>query len=290
MDGTAHVLGVLLGPRRLSWKLLGIGLLALAVAAATVRGPFRVQADAVLRGAEQRAAVAPFAGYVAEASLRAGDVVAKGDVLVRLDEADLQLEELRWRAEVDRLDAQARDALAKYDRPQVALLEAQRAQAQAQLALAVGQRARATILAPIDGVIVAGDLSQQLGAPVQPGDVLFEVAPLDRFRIEIFVDERDLRYVATGQTGTLVLTSRPSEGVGFVTTRLTPVAEARADRNTFRVEAEPVAEVAPEAGPDGLRPGMEGVAKIDAGEALLAWTWSRRMVDWMRSTLWTWQP
>jgi multidrug efflux pump subunit AcrA (membrane-fusion protein) len=290
MDGTVHVLGVLLGPRRLSWKLLGVGLVALAVAAATVRGPFRVQADAVLRGAEQRAAVAPFAGYIAEARLRAGDVVTKGDILVRLDDADLRLEELRWRAEVDRLDAQARDALAKYDRPQVALLEAQRAQAEAQLSLAVAQRARTTILAPIDGVIVSGDLSQQLGAPVQPGDVLFEIAPLDRFRIEIHVDERDLRYVAQGQTGTLVLTSRPGSGVGFVTTRLTPVAEARADRNTFRVEAEPVADLTPAGGPDGLRPGMEGVAKIDAGEALLAWTWSRRMVDWLRSTLWTWQP
>src|SRR5690606_11289021 len=124
VDGTLHVLGVLLGPRRIGWKLLALVLAGLVIAAATVRGPFRVQADAVLRGAEQRAAVAPFAGFIAEAPLRAGDRVRQGDLLVRLDDSDLRLEELRWRSEVDRLISQSREALASHDRPQVALLEA----------------------------------------------------------------------------------------------------------------------------------------------------------------------
>jgi hypothetical protein len=35
---------------------------------------------------------------------------------------------------------------------------------------------------------------------------------------------------------------------------------------------------------------MEGVARIEAGEALVAWTWTRRLVDWLRQTAWTWQP
>ena len=33
-------------------------------------------------------------------------------------------------------------------------------------------------MAPIPGVIVSGDLSQAIGAPVERGQVLFELAPL----------------------------------------------------------------------------------------------------------------
>jgi len=287
VDGTGHVLGILLGPRRLGWKLLAVAVLALVVAAATVTAPFRVQASAVLRGAVQRAAVAPFAGYVDQAPARAGDAVAAGDLLARLDDTDLRLEELRWRSEIDRFSAQARDALAQYDRTQVALLEAQIEQARAQLRLTEARLARTRITAPIDGMVVAGDLSQRLGAPVQAGEVLFEIAPLDAFRIDIHVDERDLRHVEPGQTGRLVLTGEPAEGRPFAVTRITPLSEPREGLNTFRIEAELLAgdPAAPR-----LRPGMEGVAKIDVDQALLSWIWTRRLVDWARRTAWTWQP
>lgn len=287
VDGTMHVLGILLGRRRLSWKLLALVLAGLLVAGATVRGPFRVQAEAVLRGEVQRAAVAPFAGFVAAGPLRAGDVVRAGDLIAQLDDTDLRLEDLRWRSEIDRLASQQRAALAQYDREQVALLEAQIAQARAQLRLTEAQLGRTRIVAPIDGMIVAGDLTQRLGAPVQLGEVLFEVAPLDAFRVDIFLDERDLRHVAPGMRGDLSLTGRPADPLGFDLTRITPVAEVRDGINAFRAEGRLDAAAVVAA---GLRPGMEGVARVEAGEALVVWVWSRRLVDWLRQTAWTWQP
>ncbi|OYU20116.1 MAG: diguanylate cyclase [Rhodobacteraceae bacterium PARR1] len=284
VDGLGHVLGRVLGPRHMSWKLGALVALGVIVGGATATGVFRVQADAVLRGEVNRAVVAPYAGFIAEAPLRAGDQVQKGDVLVQLDEADLRLEALRWRSEMDRLSSQSREALAKKDRAQVALLEAQIAQARAQSDLAEAQLSRSRLLAPIDGVIVTGDLSQKLGAPVQLGEVLFEVAPLDRYRVDIFVDERDLRYVTAGMGGVVALAGQPSDGLALTVTRITPLAEAREGANTFRVEA------ALDAPPQGLRPGMEGAAKLEVGQARVVWVWSRRMVDWARRTLWTWQP
>ncbi|HMO70144.1 MAG TPA: HlyD family efflux transporter periplasmic adaptor subunit, partial [Paracoccaceae bacterium] len=284
VDGFVHVLGVLLGPRRLSWKLLAVALVALAVAAATVQGPFRLQAEAALRGSLQRAAVAPFAGYVAEAPVRAGDRVTTGDLLVRLDDADLRLEELRWRSEIDRLRAQARTALARGERDNVGLIEAQVSQARAQLDLAALQLARARVTAPIDGLVVAGDLSQRLGAPVSQGEVLFEIAPDGDWRLDIWIDERDLPHAAEGQRGTLALTGAPDAALPFTVTRITPVAEAREGANTFRAEARI------DGAPDGLRPGMEGVARVEAGRALMAWVWTRRLADWARRTVWAWTP
>ncbi|MCP5109497.1 MAG: HlyD family efflux transporter periplasmic adaptor subunit, partial [bacterium] len=184
-----------------------------------------------------RAAVAPFNGFIETASVRAGDLVATGDEITRLDSADLVLERLRWRSELDRLKAELRAAQAKYDRSQAAFLEAQVSQAEAKLKLTNTQLARTRITSPIDGLIVSGDLSQRLGAPVQPGEVLFEVAPLDAFRLDIFVDERDMRYVDLGQSGQLALTGRPEQPLDFEISRVTPVSEIRDSTNTFRVEA-----------------------------------------------------
>lgn len=284
VDGLLHALGVLLGPARLSWKLLGLGLLLLLVAAATVRAPFRIQADAVLRGSVQRAVVAPFSGYVAEAPLRAGDRVGVGAVIARLADADLQLEALRWRSERDRLSAQQRDEMAQYNRAQVALLEAQIRQADAQLALAEAKLERTVLLAPIDGLILQGDLSQRLGAPVQQGEVLFEIAPLDDYRVELMVDERDLRHVGEGAAGRLILTGQPDQGLGVRIDRITPIAEAHEGANAFRVEASLIDRAG------HLRPGMEGIAKIDVGDRLLSYIWTRRLADWARRTIWVWQP
>jgi len=283
-DTLVHALGVLLGPCRLSWKVLALFLIGLGVAAATFQGAFRINADSVVRGTVVRAAVAPFNGFIEAASVRAGDVVAAGDELARLDSADLVLERLRWTSELDRLKAELRAAQAQYERAQVAFLEAQISQAEAKLALTNTQLARTRIMSPIDGLIVSGDLSQRLGAPVQPGEVLFEVAPLDVFRLDIFVDERDMRYLELGQSGRLALTGRPEAPLGFEITRITPVSEIRDSTNTFRVEAT-LATL-----PEGVRPGMEGVAKIDAGKELIVWGWSRRLINWLRETAWTWQP
>ena len=61
------------------------------------------------------------------------------------------------------------------------------------------QLERMQIMAPFDGVVVSGDLSQSLGSPVERGDVLFEVAPLDDWRLmlEEMGDTIDAVMIAT---------------------------------------------------------------------------------------------
>jgi hypothetical protein len=62
------------------------------------------------------------------------------------------------------------------------------------------------------------------------------------------------------------------------------VATARDGRNYFRVEARL------DRAPEGLRPGMEGVAKIAVDERLLVTIWTRSALDWAHLALWTWWP
>jgi len=159
------------------------------------------------------------------------------------------------------------------------------AQAEAQLALTDEQLARTEVVAPFDGVVVSGDLSQSLGAPLERGQVMLELAPLDAYRVVLQVDEHDFAAVQSGQHGELVLSALPGNRYPFTVSKITPVTTARDGRNVFRVEAD-----LGSAADARLRPGMEGVAKIAVAEHRLAWIWSRRLVDWMRLKGWAWLP
>jgi RND family efflux transporter MFP subunit len=232
----------------------------------------------------RRVAVAPFNGYIKEAPVRAGDVVRQNQLLATLDDRELRLERLKWLSQAEQLVKQRDQAVAKRDAAASQIAGAQIDQARAQLALLDDQLSRTRVLAPFEGSVVTGDLSQSLGAPVERGQVLFEVAPLADYRVVVQVDERDIADVAVGQRGELLLTAWPADLVPFTVETITPVSTAREGRNYFRVEAKL------DWTPDRLRPGMEGVGKIVAGRRLLVWIWSRQAIDWVRLKLWAWLP
>lgn len=267
----------------------GLKLLAIAGALALVflalyPADYRVSAQAAVEGETQRVAVAPFQGYIREAPARAGDVVKKGQVLALLEDKDLKLERVRWEAELDVALRKEREAMANSDRVALRLASAQANQARAQLDLVMEKLDRVRVAAPFDGVVVRGDLSQELGSPVEQGKVLFELAPLDAWRVILKVDERDIAHVRDGVAGELVLTSLPGQSFPLKVKKVTPVSVAEEGRNYFRVECE-----LPK-GAAKLRPGMEGVGKVEAGERSLLWIWTHRFTDWLTLKAWEWLP
>lgn len=274
----------LVGPRHAALKLSTIILTALLIFFSTVEGDYRVSAITVLEPVVLRALVAPFEGFVAEAPTRAGDLVKHGEVLTTLDDRELQLERLKWMSQFEEVRQKYHQAMALHKLSKVTILSAQMDQAQAQLSLVNDQLTRTQIHAPFDAVVVSGDLSQELGSPVEKGQVLFEVAPLDSYRLIVQVDERDVREIAVGQRGTLKLSSIPGDTFAFTVLKLTPVSEAEEGRNYFRVEAQL------DETPERLRPGMEGVGKIDIDQRLLFWIWTHDIGDWVRLTWWSWTP
>jgi len=210
--------------------------------------------------------------------------VKAGDLIARLDDRDIRLERLKTLAQREQYSKQYREALANGDRAQIKILGSMMEQQEAQLQLIEEQLSRTTIAAPFDGVVVSGDLSQQLGAPVERGQILFEIAPLESYRVVLQVNERDIADVAVGQTGKLTLSSLPGETMDFRVQKITPVNTPKEGRNFFRVEA------APESSIDRVRPGMEGVGKIRVDERRLIWIWTRDLVNWARLWIWSWIP
>jgi RND family efflux transporter MFP subunit len=271
-------------PGHTGLKLAGVAVVVCLLSVGFVKTEHRVTAEATLEGRVQRAIVAGLDGYIGEAHARAGDVVRQGQVLGVLDQRDLVLERQKLSARRAQLRREYREALAGHDRTQVNILGARVAQAEAQLRLVEENLTRTQLVAPFDGVVVKGDLSQSLGSPVEKGEVLFEIAPLDGYRIILKVDERDIAAVSAGAPGRLALAAHPGRPLALTVERITPVSTAADGQNYFRVEArldEPA---------DGLRPGMEGVGKLRVGRRSLLWIWTHDLLDWLRLWTWSWWP
>lgn len=270
------------GPGHTGLKLGLAAALAAAAFAAFATGTYQVTANAVVEGAVQQAIVAPFNGFIDEAPMRAGDEVLAGQVVATLDQRDLALERLKWVTERNKKSLEYDRAIGERNRAGAKIAGAEREEADAQIRMIDAQLARSTMRAPFDGLVVSGDLSQSIGATVQRGELLFEIAPLDAYRVAIDVDESQIGDIAIGFTGSLVVASLPETAFPVLVEKITPVAKVEEGRNTFRVEAA-LQEDSPR-----LRPGMKGVAKIAAGEQRLVWIWSRSLLSWLRLTTWRW--
>jgi hypothetical protein len=76
----------------------------------------------------------------------------------------------------------------------------------------------------------------------------------------------------------------PNQTIAVTIDRLMPVSSAEEGHNYFRVEA------VMSNHSDLMRPGMEGVAKIEIGREKLIWIWTRRLVNWLRLFVWNRLP
>jgi multidrug resistance efflux pump len=276
----------LFGRAYLAPKLVSGAIVAILAAAAIWQVDYRVSAPARLEGSVQRVTVAPADGFLKQVHVRAGSVVKQGQVLASLEQDAVELERRKWESEIAQHQNAYREAIAKHDRSGAVTSVARIDEARAQLALIEDKLGRTNIVAPFDGVIIKGDLSQSLGAPVKQGDTLFTLAPSADYRVIVEVDERDIAQLAHGSPGTLMLAALSSDPIAISVQRVTPVANTSDGRNYFSVEAklndQRVAQRT------ALRPGLKGVAKVNAGQRSLLWVWTHRVVDSLRLLTWSW--
>ncbi len=276
--------GRLAGPGNIAWKGGVLAALLLVLVCLLAGGEYRVAGDTTLEGTVQRVVIAPFDGFLDEALHRPGDLVEQGAVLARMETRELVLERINWNSQSRQHQLEYHRAVAENQVAHSRIIEEQVAQAGARIALLDQQISRAAIRAPFAGLIIRGDLSQAIGAPVKYGQVLFEIAPLDAYRVVIEVDEREIEQVCSGQKGRFLVNALPQESFPFVVTRVTPVSRVSKGRTVFRVEG------ALGEQPRQLRPGMQGLAKISIGQRSLLWLWSHELLNRLRLWLWAVLP
>jgi multidrug resistance efflux pump len=280
LNGLRHQLTLMVKPGYLARKVTFIISIFLLVFFSVVKSEYQLASDAVLEGAELRSVVVPFDGFLEHSLVRAGDEIKVGDDIASLDTRELRLQRMKWISEQSRTRRQYEEALSKNDRSNVQIYFAQMERSKAELSLVDFQLEQALMKSPFDAIVVSGDQSQRIGASVRQGDVLFELAPNNRYRLALFVSEFRINDIKKGQTGQLVLAAMSSQYVDFKIKQITPIAQAREGESVYRVEADITSDVS------HLRPGLEGVAKVYIDERLLISIWTRSLRDWLTMQWW----
>jgi RND family efflux transporter MFP subunit len=272
------------GPRHTGLKLVSMLLAAVFILALAVPIPSRISASGEVRAASARTISPPYPGYLSKVMIRPGDLVTKGQVIAEMDSSDPRLQLAQSQSELSSALTQRDESLSRSDLAKVAQFDADARRAQATVELLTDHIARATILAPFDGVVGRGDLEQFVHARVEPNQPLFEIVTSENLTIA-YVDERDVQRVRVGQTGRFVSKALPGDRLHIRVDRITPVAEPHEGTNAYKVEltldpgqkAELVG---------SLRPGMTGTVRLDDGWTTTLGYVLHPVIDELRLRFW----
>jgi hypothetical protein len=271
----------LLGPRHTLAKLFALFVAALMAVLIFWKTEHRVEGTFILRSGRASNLTAPIEGYIKEVLAESGDTVKAGQVLLRVNTDALKVEETAALAELERYTREEEKARAANAAAEMQIAATMARQAAAKLEIVRFRIAQSEIKSSMDGVILEGDLKEHLDAPVKLGDPLFRIAQLGDYTLDIQLDERDAHEVANGASGECAFLSRPEETLPIKVDLVLPSAVEKEGVNLFAARARIES---PQAG--WWRPGLSGVAKINAGERSLLWIISHRTVDFLRLKLW----
>lgn len=270
-----------LGTRHTGPKLAGVGAALIILFLIFGRMPYTVEAPAVIRSGHVVFVTAPFDGFIEEALFEVGDTAEKGRRLVTFDTEEFLVQQAAELANMNRYSKEVERARADNALADMRVAEAQLEQAAAVLERTRYQIDQSEIEAPIDGVIVEGDLRKRLGAPVRKGDILFQQASLDELYVQVDVPEREAHEIVDRNEARMLFAAQPDEVYPLTIERIQPVGIPTQTGVVFQLRAQSA-----DSYPDWWRPGMSGTVKIDVGWRNAGWILTHQTSDWLRRQLW----
>ena len=220
--------------------------------------PYQIKATTEVQPAERMFLHAPFAVPLKESLVEPGDLVLKGAALARLDDKELTMELAEVQADLHRADKKRDGFVATHEPGEARLARHESEVLEARMDILERRADQLIVRSPIDGIVIAGDWKNASGMPLDTGQSLFEIAPLEKLSIDIYIPEDDVRYAEPGQSVRIKFDAYPFEAFHGELARIHPAAEIQNSDNVF------VATVLMD-NPEGkLRPGMKGKAKCSS--------------------------
>jgi RND family efflux transporter MFP subunit len=212
----------------------------------------RGQVLAVIDDSQPRAAVdrATAAGIAAQQQLVAAnsDLVLAESTLKRYQ--NLYDRKSLSPQEFDEVKARQQATLARRD-----MAQAEQAQAQAALNQAMTLLGHTRIRAPFDGVVT--EKKADSGTLASPGMAIFTVEDVRRYRLEVAVNENDLRYARTGEQVSVAIEALDNAELKGKVVQIVPAADPAS--RAFLVKIELPTDTR-------LRSGLFGRAQFSRGE------------------------
>ena len=286
MANSRKGVSVLLGAKYTWIKLIAVLVTCVILFSCLVKGDYEVSAPFVIEPVQQRVISAPYDEILDDVLVRPGDpVVAEKTVLARLDISELESRREAEKAKYESYDKQANLALGAGKTAEAHIARQEANSILAQIKLLDSNIKDAVLVSPISGYVLNGIRPRQIGATVKKGDVLFQIAPVELLEAELFVSEKEIADVQCGQEGTLTSNSYPGKYIGFTVVQITPAAEVRDTNNVFRVRVQFNSKL-DNINIRGMRPNIEGTARILVGQERYIWIWTHKLVDWIRMKMW----
>ncbi len=247
-------------PVRKFAMLLAIGIILLCIPTT-----YKIACDCQLELTRRRFVAAPYEGLLENTIVENGDIVTQGQVLARMDASQLRMEMSSLQADMERERKKRDSALARRNVAESQIASSEMKRLASEVAIISNRLSHTEIRSPIDGVIISGDLDKAEGAPMETGQNLFEVGPLEKILVEILIPENEIQHVAAGMPVRFEFNAFPFETFRGEIQRIHPRAEVLDQQCVF------VAHVQLDNETKRLRPGLKGRAKILGETHTLGW-------------------
>ncbi len=238
--------------------------------------PYRVTCECEVQPVMRRFVAAPHQGILEKTFVESGELIESDHVVAHLDGRQLRIELSGLRAEFDGARKRRDSALAQGDVALSQIAKSEMERLRSNMEILEQNLANLEIRSPIAGIVVSGDLEKVEGAPVEMGQTLFEIAPLNEMLAEIGIPESEIQYVQPGMQVAIKLNAFPFKTWQGVVEQIHPRTEIVDDESVF------VAHVKLSNVDNQLRPGMKGSAKITTESAPVGWNLFHRSWESVR--------
>jgi hypothetical protein len=279
-----------------------IALIALAVVPAS----FDLEARGVLQPVIKQDVFADIDGVITAVYVKHGDIVHKGQELLKLKNTDLEVQLTELRGQLASVQRQLNYVRQSSDRRTLPgssenptsssdylILEARRDGLQDQIDLLREKEKRLVVLSPIAGKVVTWNVEQHLmHRPVRVGEVLMGVVdPKDNWELEIYM---------------------PETRMGHLKHKMSQLADGEQLVVTYILATEPSRRLSGKVGPDDVagaselhdeegnstalrihinkqdvhdpRPGATVIADVHCGWAPVGYVWFHEAIEWVQKT------
>ena len=221
----------------------------------------------------------------------ASGFVSAGQIIAELDDLDLQTQ-LNDKNFSKRQQEIARDTSASQSEKENSTLEIKRLDNS--IAFINKQIEKCKVRSPFDGIILTSQLKRMEGQVINKGDLICEVADLDKWELLLDVKQEEIDWVqqgcaVAGDNGTSVVFFLETFPQDKLTAKITDVnqigqmARIKEEGNVYEirldVSSDQLAKIK-----DGLRSGMVGRAKIATVSKPLGYVLLRKVIRFFRVT------
>ncbi|MEM7560922.1 MAG: efflux RND transporter periplasmic adaptor subunit [Planctomycetota bacterium] len=254
------------------WLLAATLLFAIGL----VPAPYRMAVECEVQPAIRKIITAPFDGRLKQMPIEEGAEVQADQVLVAFDGREIELELEQAEANLHQQEKTRDGLMAAHDIGKMRMAELEIQSLQSRLEALRYRQEKLSVKSPVSGVVLSSPYEQCDGQPVDKGEALFEVAPLDKLLFELAIPQNEIKRLREGQHCSIQLNAFPGRKWEGKIQTIHPQAEWKNEEYVF------VAEVRLNSNGITPRPGMVGNATVTCESAPMLWNYIERPWNQLR--------